>query len=54
MRFSSAEMLRIIAADIDDNSNSALEGNISGRVLSNTDIPREGDNAFASASLTLC
>jgi hypothetical protein len=48
----SADMLRSIAADIDDNPQST-EGNISGFVLSYTDIPKDGDQAFRSPSLTL-
>jgi hypothetical protein len=47
-----ADMLRSIAAHIDDDPQST-EGNISGFVLSYTDIPRDGDEAFRSPSLTM-
>lgn len=49
----SADMLRSIAADIDDDPNSTSKGNISGYILSYTDILRVGTQAFRSPSLTL-
>ena len=45
-------LLRSIGADIDDDPE-APEGNISGFVLSYTDIPLRGQDPFTSPSLTL-
>ena len=47
-----AGLLRSIGADIDDDPQKP-EGNISGFVLSYTDIPLDGQNPFTSPSLTL-
>ena len=49
----SADMLCSIATDIDDDPQSTLEGNISGFILSYTDIRRDGNQAFRSPSLTM-
>ena len=47
------EMLRSLAASIDDNSEAEEPNNISGFVLSYTDIPRTGETCFESKRLTM-
>ena len=51
----SADMLRSIAADIDDDPNAGNRNNISGFVVSYTDIPQDdgNENSFATKSLTM-
>lgn len=49
----SAAMLRSISADIDDNPNAENRNNISGYVVSYTDIPQVGENCFMNKNLTM-
>jgi hypothetical protein len=49
----SIEVFRSIAADIDDSANAAQQYTISGFLVCYSDIPREGEDAFATWSLAM-